>query len=123
MDQSSSSQHTTNVHTTEHVEECNTTTLNTRRSDDIVGLLHDALGVSSQGNYRVRQDVEELHYEKDRVENESQLDEINIEQSEDTSSRRTSEFENLLKDVNVELYPGCKTFLGVLTLRNARLVD
>ncbi|XP_058003975.1 uncharacterized protein LOC110659856 [Hevea brasiliensis] len=110
MDQSSSSQHTTNVHTTEHVEECNTTTLNTRRSDDIVGLLRDALGVSSQGNYRVRQDVEELHYEKDRVENESQLDEINIEQSEDTSSRRTSEFENLLKDVNVELYPGCKTF-------------
>ncbi|KAF2308873.1 hypothetical protein GH714_022479 [Hevea brasiliensis] len=110
MDQSSSSQHTTNVHTTEHVEECNTTTLNTRRSDDIVGLLRDALGVSSQGNYRVRQDVEELHYEKDRVENESQLDEINIEQLEDTSSRRTSEFENLLKDVNVELYPGCKTF-------------
>ncbi|XP_050206738.1 uncharacterized protein LOC126656261 [Mercurialis annua] len=75
---------------------------NLRKPDDIVGLLHDAMGVVRQVGDNISLDVDE--------EVDSENAGIDIEQPGVSTTGVSSEFQKLLEDVDKEVYPGCKTF-------------
>ncbi|XP_020088047.1 uncharacterized protein LOC109710040 [Ananas comosus] len=88
------------------VQECIPITQNFRRSDDIHGLLHDAIGLAGEPTNETNIPTNEFD-ERDGP--EQSTEEPRMEQSnEETNGNH--DFHKLLKDANEELYPGCKTF-------------